>query len=96
MGMDRPIEFLKMEKIEEKEEGKKKKKRIQDILLFKQPVGYIYFPLVLITHTHTHSNYFEIIGRLGSLCRSCDGDLKAHQLSINNINKMSFKLQQIH
>lgn len=54
MGMDRPIEFLKMEKIEEKEEGKKKKKkRIQDILLFKQPVGYIYFPLVLITHTHT-------------------------------------------
>lgn len=26
MGMDRPIEFLKMEKIEEKEEGKKKKK----------------------------------------------------------------------
>lgn len=27
MGMDRPIEFLKMEKIEEKEEGKTKKKK---------------------------------------------------------------------
>ena len=45
MGMDRPIEFLKMEKIEEKEEGKKKKKRIQDIVLFYQTVGYIFFPL---------------------------------------------------
>ena len=53
MGMDRPIEFLKMEKIEEKEEGKKKKKNPRYIAVQAASGLYLFSSRINNTHTHT-------------------------------------------
>ena len=53
MGMDRPIEFFKMEKIEEKEEGKKKKKNPRYIAVQAASGLYLFSSRINNTHTHT-------------------------------------------